>query len=170
MLPRVAIVGIGFSPFRSITPDISFKEMMFEAAIRAYEDAGVYPQQDIDGFVTCEEDFAHGRTIFSIHTPDNLGAVLKPIHTIPGDGIYGLAAGYMQISTGLMSIVAVESHSKASNMLTPNYLIAHALDLVYNKPLGYNPYFIAGMEMNCYIYLRQERRKSNVHWLLPRIS
>jgi len=107
MLPRVAIVGIGFTPFRTITPDISFKEMMFEAATKAYEDAGVCPQHDIDGFVTCEEDFAHGRSIFSIHTPDNLGAVLKPIHTIPGDGIYGLAAGYMQISTGLMDIVAV---------------------------------------------------------------
>lgn len=151
MLPRVAIVGLGFTPFRTITPDVSFKEMMFEAATKAYEDAGVCPQHDIDGFVTCEEDFAHGRGIFSIHTPDNLGAVLKPIHTIPGDGIHGLIAGYMQISTGLMDIVAVESHSKASNMLTPNYLIALALDPVYNKPLGYNPYFIAGMEMNRYL-------------------
>ena len=152
VLPRVAIVGIGFTPFQTITPDVSFKEMMFEAATKAYEDAGVCPQHDIDGFVTCEEDFAHGRSIFSIHTPDNLRAVLKPIHTIPGDGIHGLIAGYMQISTGLMDIVAVESHSKASNMLTTNYLIALALDPVYNNPLGYNPYFITGMEMNRYLY------------------
>lgn len=152
MLRRVAIVGIGFTPFQTITPDVSFKEMMFEAATKAYEDAGVCPQHDIDGFVTCEEDFAHGRSIFSIHTPDNLRAVLKPIHTIPGDGIHGLIAGYMQISTGLMDIVAVESHSKASNMLTTNYLIALALDPVYNNPLGYNPYFITGMEMNRYLY------------------
>jgi acetyl-CoA C-acetyltransferase len=149
---RVAIIGVGYTPFRSITPDVSFKEMMFEAATKAYEDAGVCPQHDIDGFVTCEEDFAHGRSIFNIHTPDNIGAVLKPIHTIPGDGIYGLAAAYMQISTGLMDVVAVESHSKASNMLTPNHLIAHALDPIYNKPLGHNPYFIAGMEMNRYLF------------------
>lgn len=151
MSSRVAIVGIGFTPFRSITPDVSFKEMMFEAAIKAYADAGVHPQKDIDGFVTCEEDFAHGRSIWNMQTPDNLGAVMKPIHTIPGDGIYGLTDAYMQITSGLRSVIAVESHSKASNMLTPNQMIAHAMDPILNKPLGHNPYFIAGMEMNRYM-------------------
>ncbi len=36
-----AIVGIGFTPFRSIIPDVSFREMVFEAVRRAYKDAGV---------------------------------------------------------------------------------------------------------------------------------
>lgn len=152
MIRRVAIIGIGYTPFRSITPDVSFKEMMFEAAAKAYEDAGVCPRSDIDAFVTCEDDFTHGRSIFNIHTPDNIGAVLKPIHTLPAESIYGLADAYMLINTGLVDIMAVESHSKASNMLTPNYLVAHAMDPVYNKPLGYNPYFIAGMEMNRYMW------------------
>lgn len=58
---RVAIAVIGSTPFRSITPDISFKEMMFEAAAKAYEDAGISPQEGLDAFVTCEEDFAQGR-------------------------------------------------------------------------------------------------------------
>ncbi len=152
MQRRVAIIGVGYTPFRSITPDISFKEMMFEAAQKAYEDAGVCPQHDIDAFVTCGDDFTHGRSIFNIHTPDNLGAVLKPIHTLSAEGIYGLADAYMLINTGLVDIMAVESHSKASNILTPYYLIAHAMDPIYNKPLGYNPYFIAGMEMNRYMF------------------
>lgn len=151
MLRRVAIIGVGYTPFRSISPDVSFKEMMFEAATRAYEDAGVCPGRDIDAFVTCEDDFTHGRSIFNIHTPDNIGAVLKRIHTLPAEGIYGLADAFMLINTGIVDIMAVESHSKASNMLTPNYLIAHAMDPIYNKPLGYNPYFIAGMEMNRYM-------------------
>jgi acetyl-CoA C-acetyltransferase len=151
MQRRVAIIGIGYTPFRPITPDLSFKEMMFEAAQKAYEDAGVCPRRDIDAFVTCEEDFTHGRSIFNIHTPDNIGAVMKRIHTLPADGIYGLADAYMLINTGLADVMAVESHSKASNMLTPNYLVAHAMDPVYNKPLAYNPYFIAGMEMNRYL-------------------
>jgi len=151
MQRRVAIIGIGYTPFRPITPDLSFKEMMFEAAQKAYEDAGVCPRRDIDAFVTCEEDFTHGRSIFNIHTPDNIGAVMKRIHTLPADGIYGVADAYMLINTGLADVMAVESHSKASNMLTPNYLVAHAMDPVYNKPLAYNPYFIAGMEMNRYL-------------------
>ncbi len=147
---RVAIIGVGYVGFRSISPDLSFKELMFEAAVRAYEDAGVCPRRDIDAFVTCEEDFAEGRSIYNIHTPDNLGAVLKPIHTLPAEGIYGIIDAYMLIRTGLMDTVAVESHSKASNMLTPNYLIAHAMDPI-NRPLRFNPYFIAGMEMNRYL-------------------
>ena len=150
--PGVAIVGVGFTPFRSITPDVSFREMVFEAAKRAYNDAGVHPQEDIDSFVTCQDDFEHGRSIWNMQTPDNLGAVLKPIHTIPGDGMLGLCDAYMQISSGLRSIVAIETHSKASNMITRNYLIAHALDPIYNKPLGYNPYFVASLEMNRYLY------------------
>ena len=151
MFSGVAIVGVGYTPFRPITPDVSFREMIFEAATRAYEDAGVRPQQDIDCFVTCQDDFEHGRSIWNMQTPDNVGAVLKPIHTICGEGMYGLIDAYMQIKTGLRNIVAVETHSKASNMITRNYLVAHALDPVYNKPLAYNPYFIAGMEMNRYL-------------------
>lgn len=152
MQRRVAIIGVGYTPFRPITPDMSFKEMMFEAAQKAYEDAGVCPRRDIDAFVTCEEDFTHGRSIFNIHTPDNIGAVMKRIHTLPAESLYGLADAFMLINTGLVDVMAVESHSKASNMLTPNYLVAHAMDPVYNKPLGYNPYFIAGMEMNRYMH------------------
>ncbi len=152
MQRRVAIIGIGYTTFRSITLDVSFKEMMFEVVTKAYEDAGVCPRHDIDAFVTCEDDFVHGRSIFNIQTPDNIGAVLKRIHTLPADGMYGLADAYMLINTGLVDTMAVESHSKASNMVTPNYLVAHAMDPVYNKPLGYNPYFIAGIEMNRYMY------------------
>lgn len=151
MLSRVAIVGIGYTPFRPITPDVSFREMVYEAARKAYEDAGVHPQRDIDSFVTCQEDFEHGRAIWNEQTPDSLGAILKPIHTVPADGIYGLIDAYMQIKSGLRQVVAVEVHSKASNMITRNYLLAHALDPVYNKPLAHNPYFIAGMEMNHYL-------------------
>lgn len=149
---RVAIIGVGYTSFRSITPDVSFKEMMFEAATKAYEDAGVCPRRDINSFINCAEDFTEGRSIVNIHVPDNIGGVLKPVHTVPHDGIVGLIAGYMQIRTGVMDIVAVEAHSKLSNMLTPNYLVAHALDPVINRPLGHNPYYIAGMEMNRYLH------------------
>jgi len=151
MFPKVAIIGIGYTPFRPITPDISFKEMMYEAASKAYDDAEVSPQADIGGFLTCEEDFEHGRSIYNMQTPDNVGAVLKPCQTIPADGINGLIEAYMEIRSGLYDVVAVESHSKASNVINRNYLIAHATDPVYNKPLNFNPYFIAGMEMNRYL-------------------
>ena len=57
MIREVAVVGVGWSGFRSITPDLSYKEMMYEAAVRAYEEAGVDPRRDVDSFVAVAEDY-----------------------------------------------------------------------------------------------------------------
>jgi acetyl-CoA C-acetyltransferase len=151
MTREVAVVGIGYSGFRALTPDLSYKEMMYEAAVKAYDDAGVNPRQDVDSFVTVAEDFTEGTSIFDEYVPDQLGAALKPVHTISGEGIHGFIAAYMTILTGAMDVVVVEGHSKASNILTPNDIMAYAMDPVYNRPLGANPHFIAGLEMNHYL-------------------
>ena len=52
MKREVAIVGVGWSGYRSVTPDLSYKELMFEAAAKAYADAGINPRQGVDGFVS----------------------------------------------------------------------------------------------------------------------
>lgn len=152
MTKRVAIVGIGSTGFSPLTPELSYKELMYEAAVRAYEDAGIDPRGDIDSFVTVAEDFIEGTSIFDEYVPDQLGALLKPTCTIPGEGIHGLITAYMQIASGIVDIVAVEAHSKASNVLTMDYITAYAMDPVLNRPLGANAIFIAGMEMNRYLY------------------
>jgi acetyl-CoA C-acetyltransferase len=152
MSGRIAIVGIGYTSFRPLTPEVSYKELMFEAAVKAYEDAGLEPRRDIDSFVTVAEDFIEGTSIFDEYVPDQIGGLLKPNVTIPGEAIHGLATAYMQIASGLFDIVAVEAHSKASNVLTHPYITAYAMDPVLNRPLGANPAFIAGMEMNRYLW------------------
>jgi acetyl-CoA C-acetyltransferase len=152
MSDRVAIIGIGWSGFRAVTPEYSYKELMYEAARRAYTDAGVEPQRDVESFVTVAEDFHEGTSIFDEYTPDQLGAVLKPMHTITGDGLHGLATAYMLVKTGQFSIVAVEGHSKASNILTKPGITAYAQDPVLNRPLQFNTHFVAGMEMNRYLF------------------
>ncbi|MFO3796991.1 MAG: acetyl-CoA acetyltransferase, partial [Anaerolineales bacterium] len=90
-------MGVGWSGFRPKTPDLSYKELMYEAAMRAYADAGVDPRRDVDSFVTVAEDFIEGTSIFDEYVPDQLGAALKPVHTITGDGLHGLATGLMLI-------------------------------------------------------------------------
>jgi len=125
---------------------------MYEAAAKAYDDAGVDPRRDVESFVSVAEDFNEGTSIFDEYVPDQIGGVLKPVHTIPGDGIHGLIAAYMQVLTGAMDIVMVEAHSKASNVLTLSDVVAYAMDPIYNRPLRANPLFIAGMEMNRYLY------------------
>lgn len=152
MNDRVAIVGVGWRGFNSSTPDLSYKELMYQAAIMAYQDAGVDPRRDIDSFVTVAEDFHEGTSIFDEYTPDQLGAVLKSMQTIPGDGLHGLATAYMLIRTGQFNVVAVEGHSKASNILTLPEVTAYAQDPVLNRPLRFKTDYIAGLEMNRYLY------------------
>jgi len=152
MSREVAIIGVGYCGFRALTPDMSYKELMYEAAVKAYEDAGVDPRKDVESFVTVAEDLNEGTSIFDEYVPDQLGATLKPVHTISGEGLHGFIAAYMQILTGAMDIVVVEAHSKASNILTPNDILAYAMDPVYNRPLNATPYFIAGLEMNQYLW------------------
>ena len=151
MNQRVAIVGVGWTGFQPRTPDRSYKELMYEAAVRAYADAGVDPRRDIDSFVTVAEDFHEGTSIFDEYVPDQLGAVLKSVQTITGDGLHGLATAYMLIKTGRFELVAVEGHSKASNLLTHPEVTAYAQDPVLNRPLGLNTHFVAGLEMNAFL-------------------
>jgi len=91
MSDKVAIVGVGVSRPQKATPELSYKEMVYEAAVNSYNDAQLASHRDIDGFVTCAEDFLEGTSIFDEYTPDQLGAVQKPVHTICGDFLHGLA-------------------------------------------------------------------------------
>lgn len=152
MHERVAIVGIGCTGFRPITPEQSYKEMVYEAAMRAYNDAGVDPRRDVDSFVTVAEDFHEGTSIFDEYTPDQIGGALKSVHTITGDGLHGIATAYMLIRTGQFDIVTVEGHSKASNIKSLSEITAYAQDPILNRPLKLNTHFVAGLEMNRFLY------------------
>ena len=149
---KVALVGIGVTPLRPTTPELSYKELIFDAAVKAYDDASVDPRRDIESFVCSSEDFLEGTSIFDEYVPDQLGAVQKPVCTISADGMYSLATAYMQILTGLFDVVAVEAHSKASDIVDISPVYDLALDPVYNRPLGVNIDFVAGLEMNAYLH------------------
>ena len=147
-----AIVGVGCTGFRPISPEVSYKELMFEAATRAYQDAGVDPRRDIDSFICCSEDYWEGFSIFDEFAPDQLGAVMRHLFTVSADGLYGLATAYMLIRTGSFDIIALEAHSKASDILTYADIVAFAMDPIFNRPLGGHPFYVAGLEMNRYLH------------------
>jgi acetyl-CoA C-acetyltransferase len=141
---------MGVLPARGASPEVSYKELVFAAAQQAYADAGVR-FDEIQSFVTCAEDFNEGTSIFDEYTPDQLGAVQKPMHTVGGDGLHGLADAAMQVMTGLFDLVVVEAHSKASNILTPDWILDYAMDPIFQRPLGLNPHFVAGLEMSRFL-------------------
>ena len=149
-LPRVAIVGIGYTTLRSMTPEVSFRELIFEAAVKAYADAGIEPQ-DAGTFVSITEDYIEGTAIADEYVPDQLGAVLKPVHTVTADGITGLASLMMQLETEQLDIAVIEGHSKASNIAHPAHIEAFALDPIYARSLGFHPNYVAGLEMRAFL-------------------
>lgn len=151
MSDRVAIVGVGVTPPRAVSPDLSFRELTFEAASRAYTDAGI-THEEIDSFVSVCEDFHEGTSITDEYTPDQLGAVLRPVQTIPGDGLQGVAAAVMLIRSGIAEVVAVEAHCKSSNILHHSEVLEMALDPIYERPLRVNPHYVAGLEMRRYLH------------------
>jgi acetyl-CoA C-acetyltransferase len=145
--PDVHVVGAGWSGFAPTTPDLSYKELMFEAASAAYTDAGLDPRRDVDSFVCCSEDLDEGTSIFDEYVPDQLGAVQRPVQTVAGDGLFGLATATMLIRSGIANVVAVEAHSKASNVVSQGRIDRFALDPMLTRPLGMPAMALAGLEM-----------------------
>lgn len=148
---RVGIIGIGIVPARGISSEVSFREMIFECAQKAYDEAGIEPEQ-VDTFVCLSEDFNEGVSIFDEYVPDQLGAVLKSVHTICGDGLYGVASVYMQLRTGVFQIGVVEAHSKLSNIVSRGNVEEMALEPLYARWTGLRSYFVAGLEMRRFLY------------------
>jgi len=147
---RVAVVGIGYVAARAASPEVSYRELQFDAARKAYEDAGITPA-DVGSFVSCMEDITEGTSITDEYVPDQLGAVLRPVHTIAGDGLQGVVASVQQVMSGLFETVLVVSYSKASNLKGHTHMINYAIDPAFNRPLNLHPSYIAGLQMRCYM-------------------
>jgi len=146
-MARVAVIGVGESTLRPESRDKFFKELMYEAAYRAYLDAGVDPREDVDAFITASEDLWEGLAIFDEYVPDQLGGVLKPVFTVGGDGLNGVIHGYMLIKTGRFDVVAVEAHSKASEVENIETVIRFALDPRYLRNIVGDVNILPALEM-----------------------
>jgi acetyl-CoA C-acetyltransferase len=144
-------VATGQVGFTSISPGVSYKELMFEAAMRAYAAAGIDPRRDVDSFVCASEDFLEGTSIFDEYVPDQLGGAQRPVQTVAADGLVAVATGVMLIRSGVAEVVACEAHSKASDIVTLPDILAFALDPVFERPLGLHPWFVAGLEMTSFL-------------------
>jgi acetyl-CoA C-acetyltransferase len=134
-----------------MTPGLSTRELMFEAASRAYADAGVDPRKDVQSFICCTEDFWEGISITDEYMPDQLGAVLRPLCTVSSDGLVGIATACMHITSGLADVAVVESHSKASDVTNPGEIMSFAFDPTYDRHLDVDSRFLAGLEMTRYL-------------------
>lgn len=171
--PAVGIVGVGAAGFRGALPDISTRELMFEAAAIAYRDAGIDPRKDVDSFITTGEDLWEGWSITDEMVPDQLGGAGRPVCTIPGDGVTGLGNAVMQIEAGVAEVVALEAHSKSSDVLDKEAVENLAQEPSLMRPLGMRSDSLAALEMaallersgfrlaDCDVVIENSRRKGS---------
>ena len=159
MVDRVGVVGVGCEGFRSAVADLSTRELMFEAASKAYADASIDPRKDVGSFVCCTEDLWEGWSITDEMVPDQLGGAGRPVCTIPGDAITGLGNAVMQIRAGLAEVVVLEAHSKAADVVDKEAVERMALEPTLIRPLGAGPDELAGLEMDAFMRARRYRRK-----------
>jgi len=150
---RVGIVGVGWFGFQPEVVDFSFREMMFKAAQKAYQDAGgLDPRRDVDAFVSCQEDFWEGIAISDEFAPDPVGGAMKSVYTVTGDGLQCVGQAYMMIKSGLFDVVVVESHGKPSDVVTLGDVMYMATDPITIRPLGIeNIHALAALEARAYM-------------------
>ena len=159
--PRVAVLGVGVVGPRPAISELSFRELMFEAALRAYRDAGLEdPRKEVDAFVSCQEDFWEGIAIADEFAPEPIGGVLRPTFTVSGDGLQGLAQAYMLIRTGYFDIVTVEAHAKPSDIDTFDGIVELAFDPNLLRPIAPpNYHFLAALEARRFMELANATRE-----------
>ncbi|MDJ0269883.1 MAG: hypothetical protein NXY59_04950 [Aigarchaeota archaeon] len=151
MSGKVAIVGVGQVGYRQRIDEMDFREMDFEAASRAFAETSLNPRRDVDTFIHCQQDFWEGYSITSEYSPDQLGAALRTICTVSGDGIQGLVNAYMQIATGVFDVAVVAAHGKPSEVKSLAEVYELALDPLYHRQLGLSVPALAALEAKRYL-------------------
>ncbi len=151
MPERVAIIGAGYEGFRPLVSDLSTRELMFEAASRAYDDASVDPRRDVGSFICCTEDLWEGWSITDEMVPDQIGAAGRPLCTIPADAITGIGNAAMHVLAGVADVVVLEAHSKAADALSKKQIEDLGQEPTLMRPLGVDTDTLAALEMDGFL-------------------
>lgn len=147
---RVFVLGLGeFSP-RARETDLEIREMTFEAAERAYLDSELTPD-DVQGIVSSGLDFNEGVSITDSFTPDQVGGRLKFNMLVSGDALEAVYHAFMMVRSGLLDVVLVDGHAKPSEIENYGDVLRNSLDPYCARPLGFDPYVIAGLEAQAFL-------------------
>jgi acetyl-CoA acetyltransferase len=118
----VAVVGVGQIPFRSRYPDKTLYELAFEAARRAFADAGI-TARDVDCAVySVYADLLNRQTTPDVMLQEYLGLNGKSgvrITDGAASSAYAARVGYAEVASGLSDIVLVLGVQKALDVYEP---------------------------------------------------
>ncbi|GBC68330.1 Beta-ketoadipyl-CoA thiolase [archaeon HR01] len=146
----VYVAGVGEIPCRPAYGDLDFREMLYTAARKAYEDAGIHPSE-IDGIVSSGMDFYEGISITDSYTPDQVGGRLKFNTLVSNDSLNAFIHGYMLLRTGHFRNLMVTCYAKPSNMLNYPEVVLNSFDPHVVRPLTPHPYVLAALDARAYL-------------------
>ncbi len=121
----VAIVGTGQTNHRSHRPDVTGREMIYEAVTRALEDCNL-TIKEIDAIVIGNMDHFESINFADTWSVDGSGGVMKPIMKISTGGTTGASvaiAAYYHVASGMFDKVLAIGWEKNSESDTTGGII-----------------------------------------------
>lgn len=148
-MDRAAIVGVGQTKYeRGKTK--SFAELVYEAARKALDDAGL-ELKDIDNVVTTTNDFYDGRTIACMAVAEAAGSYGRDATNVEGDGTLSAFYGLMRTLSGVYGTTMVTTHCKVSEG-SPRKLFNQAFDPIYERLLGLDAISSCALQARAYMH------------------
>lgn len=148
-MDRAAIVGVGQTKYeRGKTK--SFAELVYEAARKALDDAGL-ELKDIDNVVTTTNDFYDGRTIACMAVAEAAGSYGRDSTNVEGDGTLSAFYGLMRTLSGVYGTTMVTTHCKVSEG-SPRKLFNQAFDPIYERLLGLDAISSCALQARAYMH------------------
>lgn len=148
---KVAVIGIGETPFKPRHPEMTYFELGYEAVKLAVRDAGI-SRDDIQSVVYGIYNELFQRQFIPEHfLGDYIGMLGRPGTRVANGGAtggYALRAGYMEIASGLSDVAMVLGVEKCLDCFdyntghaTPEVLkaISYSGDMTWETPLGLIP-------------------------------
>lgn len=136
MTDRVGILGVGMTKIDGAKRGQKLDDMVFEAAYKALQDAGL-SRQDMDGVVIAACDELDGRSISSMLLAAPAGSYLKDEIKVTDDGSYAVILAAMRLMTGLFDLSLVVSWCKTSEAPVSD-VMRMRWDPFYHRDFGMN--------------------------------
>ncbi len=144
------IAGVGEIPCKPSYDGMDFREMLYNAAVKAYFDAGITPA-DVDGVVSSGMDFYEGVSITDSYTPDQVGGRLKFNTLVSNDALNAFIHGCMLLKTGHFRTILVTAYARASNILNYPEIVLNSFDPYVIRPLTPHLYTVAALDARAFL-------------------
>lgn len=138
---RVAVVGVGNTPFKARHADKTFQRLAYESVKTALRDAGASPGDVESAVYAIYNDFFEHCAMPDHHVHYLLGLARKPglrVSTGGATGGYAMRAAYAEVASGLHDVVMVVGVEKVGDM-------ANVFEMVKSITLAADPFFEASL-------------------------